>query len=42
MASYRKNDYSLSPSGKLKKKSRFQLSEEQRQELKEAFDLFDT
>jgi len=40
--SYRKTDYSLSPNGKLKKKNRFQLSDEQKQEIKEAFDLFDT
>lgn len=42
MASFKKNDFSLSPSGKLKKKQRFQLTDEQRQEIKEAFDLFDT
>merc|ERR1712048_1160291 len=40
--SIRKTDYSLSPNGKLKKKNRFQLSDEQKQEIKEAFDLFDT
>lgn len=41
MTSYR-NDYSLSPTGKLKKKNRFNMSDEQKQEIKEAFDLFDT
>lgn len=40
--SFRANDYSLSPTGKLKKRNRFQLTDEQKQEIKEAFDLFDT
>mmetsp|Transcript_13481 Transcript_13481/g.11548 ORF Transcript_13481/g.11548 Transcript_13481/m.11548 type:complete len:170 (+) Transcript_13481:64-573(+) len=38
----KKSDFSLTPKGKLAKKHRAELTEEQKQEIKEAFDLFDT
>lgn len=43
MSSYlKKNDWSLTPKGKVTKKPKQELTEEQKLEIKEAFDLFDT
>ena len=43
---FRQNDFALKPSATRKpvrtRKPKFELSEEQRHEIKEAFDLFDT
>jgi len=41
--SMKRNDFSVTPKGKFgKKTTKQELTEEQRQEIKEAFDLFDT